>query len=200
MEVEPIRKKEDVVRMYKWLGENCSPREAECFLIGCNIALRAGDLLSLRFDQVDGAEKVVIREQKSGFRKEIPITSIVQESVDRLKKYYSSKKWYKSKEFDPVYLFQSTSRRVYHLTQPVCIQWLSECFKKASKELNLGYNLNTHSMRKTWGYHAYQSGEDIAYVQALLNHREQYTTLRYIGVTRDYVEKMIHTHGFDIAK
>jgi integrase len=142
---------------------------------------------------------VVIREQKSGFRKDIPITSIVRAAVERLKAYYATCNPWKDKPFVPVYLFQGTSNRTYHTCKPICIQWLSECFKKAAADLELGYNFNTHSMRKTWGYHAYTNGEDIAYVQALLNHREQYTTLRYIGVTRDYVEKMIHSHGFDIA-
>lgn len=199
MEVEPLRDLNDVKRMYDWLNEKRTPREAELFLIGCNIALRAGDLLSLKIEQVDGAEKTVIREQKSGFRKEIPITSIVQAAIDRLKAYYATCNPWKDKKFEPVYLFQATSNRAYHTTKPICIQWVSECFKKGADELGFKFNFNTHSMRKTWGYHAYQRGEDIAYVQALLNHRDQYTTLRYIGVTRDYVEKMIHTHGIDIA-
>ena len=185
--------------MYQWLNENYTPKEAECFLIGCNIALRAGDLLALRFDQFQGSEKVTIKEQKSGMRKEIPITKTVRESVDRLWKYYTTTQFYKTKDFEPVYLFQSGSTRCYHLCQPICIQWLGVCLKKAAAALELDYNVNTHSMRKTWGYHAYTSGEDIAYVQALLNHREQYTTLRYIGATKDYMEKMIVSHQLDLA-
>ena len=200
MEVEPVRDINQVKQIYNWLNENYTVREAELWLIGCNIALRAGDLLSLKFDQFEGADKVTIKERKSGMRKDIPITKTVRESVDRLKKYYASKKWYKTKDFVPVYLFQATSRRMYHQCKPVCIQWVSEVFKKAQNELNLGYNFNTHSMRKTWGYHAYNSGEDIAYVQALLNHREQYTTLRYIGATKDYVEKMVVSHQMDMTK
>lgn len=199
MEVEPIRDIAKVKEMYNWLNENWTPREAECWLIGCNIALRAGDLLSLSFDQVEGAESVTVREQKSGFRKEIPITPIVRDAIERLKAYYKSKRFYKSKEFEAKYLFQSTSRRAYHLCQPICIQVLGDALKSAAKGVGIVYNVNTHSMRKTWGYHAYQNGEKIAYIQAMLNHREQYTTLRYIGATRDYVQEMTKKHGLDIA-
>ncbi len=200
MEVEPVRNIEDVKRIYRWLNDNVTVRDAECFLIGCNIALRAGDLLDLRFDQFEGAEKITIKERKSGMRKDIPITKTVREAVQRLEAFYANGNFYPSKPgWKPTYLFQSVSARAYHLNQPVCIQWLSIIFKRAAKALDLGFNFNTHSMRKTWGYHAYKNGEDIAYVQALLNHREQYTTLRYIGATKDYVENMIVTHQFDLA-
>jgi integrase len=199
MEVEPIRKLEDVKRMYEWLNENRTVKEAECFLIGCNIALRIGDLLGLSFEQVDGKEKVSIRELKNGFRKDIPITPIVQGAIDRLKEYYGSKQFYKAKDFEAKYLFQSTSRRAFHLCQPICTQWMGLSLKTGSKDLGLDYNVNTHSMRKTWGYHAYEKGNDIAYIQALLNHRDQYTTLRYIGVTRDSVNKMLIENNFDLA-
>ena len=200
MEVEPVRDLNQVKDIYRWLGDNYTVREAELWLIGCNIALRCGDLLDLRFDQFDGAEKVTIKERKSGMRKDIPITNTVRGAVDRLREYYGSKVWYKTKEFESVFLFQGTSRRNYHHVKPCTIQWVSEVFKACQKSLDLGYNFNTHSMRKTWGYHAYNSGEDIAYVQALLNHREQYTTLRYIGATKDYVEKMVVSHQMDMTK
>ncbi len=194
MEVEPIRDMNDVKRMYRWLNENFTPREAECFLIGCNIALRAGDLLSLRFDQFDGGqEKVEIREQKSGFRKDIPVIDVVADAVSRLRDFYDSK------NFEPTYLFQSTSNRTKSLCQPICIQWLGKAFKDAAASLGLGYNVNTHSMRKTWGYQSYSGGTDISYIQALLNHREQYTTLRYIGATKDSIEKLLHANQMDIA-
>jgi integrase len=81
---------QDVKRMYTWLKLNFTQREAECFLIGCNLALRAGDLLSLRFDQMEG-ETVAICEQKTGKNKEFPVTDVVRESVARLQEYYDKK-------------------------------------------------------------------------------------------------------------
>ncbi|KZX78262.1 hypothetical protein A3715_10365 [Oleiphilus sp. HI0009] len=190
---------EDVKRMYNWLNENCTPKEAECFLIGCNVALRAGDLLKLRFDQFNqGQEFIAINEQKTMKFKRIPITPVVRDAVKRLEKYYKSKKFYRSKKFEAVYLFQSTSRRAYNLCQPVGIQWLSECYRKAARKLELGYNVNTHSMRKTWGYHAYENGQDIAYIQAAFNHANQRITLAYIGVTRSAVEQMFRDNTMDL--
>ena len=183
MEVEPIRKMEDVKRFYNWLNENATPREAECFLIGCNVALRAGDLLKLKFSDFDG-KFIALNEQKTGKYKRIPVTPVITEAVERLKKYYESK------NFTATYLFQSTGNRAHHLCQPICIQWLSVNFKRAAKALGFDHNINTHTMRKTWGYHAYERNEDILYIQALFNHSNQRVTLNYIGVTRSTIEQM----------
>lgn len=190
----------DVKKMYNWLKENYTPREAECWLIGCNVALRASDLLSLRFDQIEhGQKKIVITEKKTKKHKEIPVTPVVREAVKRLREYYGSKKFYKSKVFEPVYLFQSTSRRAYHLCQPICIQYLSYAYKHASRELGFDFNVNTHSMRKTFGYHAYEGGADIHYLQALFNHSNSHVTLRYIGVTKSTINQMYFDNAMDFA-
>ena len=198
MEVEPIRDMNDVKKMYDWLNENVTPREAECFLIGCNLALRAGDLLQLKFSDMEN-DFIELNEQKTTKYKRIPMTPVVKNAVERLKVYYSSREFYATKKFEPVYLFQSTSHRAYHLTQPICIQWLSECFKKASKGIGLDYNVNTHSMRKTWGYNAYEKGEDIFYIQALFNHSTTRITLNYIGITRSTIEQMYRNHSLNFA-
>lgn len=197
MEVEPIRKMEDVKRFYDWLNEHCTVKEAELFLIGCNLALRAGDLLKLKFSDMTG-EFIELHESKTGKFKRIPMTPVVEEAVFRLNNYYSSRNFYVSKKFEPVYLFQSTGSRAYHLCQPICIQWVSICFKRAAKALELDYNVNTHSMRKTWGYNAYEAGQDIHYIQALFNHSTTRITLNYIGITRSAIEQMYRDNSLKI--
>lgn len=200
MEVEPLRKMSDVRRMYRHLLKKGINREAECFLIGCNVALRAGDLLSLRFDQIENGQKtVVIREKKNGKRKEFPITQIVRDSVARLREYYDTPRSHGNMHIDPTYLFQSTSHRAANLCQPICIQWLGQALKRASREMGLDFNVNTHSMRKTWGYHAYENGADIFYIQSLLNHRYQHITLNYIGVTKTSIQQLYIDNPLDIA-
>lgn len=199
MEVEPVRKKKQVKKIYRWLKENYTVREAELWLIGCNVALRCGDLLSLRFDQIDGKTHIEIHEQKTSKHKKFPITPIVRESVERLREYYASKEWFVTKKFESVYLFQGTSHRNYHHLKPCTIQWVSEVFKKCQRELPLPFNFNTHSMRKTFGYRAYKNGEDIHHLQALFNHSHSKVTLRYIGVTKREIEKMYFKNSMDIA-
>lgn len=198
MEVEPIRDMADVKRFYNWLNENYTPREAECFLIGCNLALRAGDLLRLKFADMEG-DFVELREQKTNKYKKIPLTPVILDAVARLRHYYDTTEFYKTKKLYAEYLFQSTSHRSYHLNQPVCLQHLSKVFKHGSEALGFDVNINTHSMRKTWGYHAYKNGQDIAYIQALFNHAHQRVTLNYIGVTRTAIHKMYRDNCMDLA-
>ena len=197
MEVEPIRDLKDVKRMYDWINENYTPREAECFLIGCNVALRAGDLLKIKFSDCEG-KYIDLSEQKTGKFRKIPINPTVRAAVARLKTYYANNKFYKTKELVAEYLFQSTSHRSYHLNQPVCLQHLSKVFKHAAEELSFTFNLNTHSMRKTWGYQAYEKGEDIHYIQAAFNHSTTRITLAYIGVTRSTVEQLYRDNEISI--
>lgn len=200
MEVEPLRDMNDVKRLYNWFKENRTVKEAECFLIGCNVALRVSDLLSLRFDQFEQGQKtVLVNEKKTGKQRIIPVTPIVLEAVGRLREYYASRDFYKAKKFEPTYLFQSTSRRAFHLCQPFCTQHMGLAFKEAQRDLELDFNINTHSMRKTWGYHAYEGGADILYIQALLNHAHQHVTLLYIGVTKSTIQKMYFDNSLEIA-
>lgn len=199
MEVEPIRDMADVKRFYNWLKENATVREAECFLIGCNIALRAGDLLKLKFSDITG-NYIDVHEQKTTKFKRIPITPVVLAAVERLREFYKGG-FYKSKkgDFEPTYLFQGTGSRTYHLCQPITIQWLSIRFKQAAKELEFDFNVNTHSMRKTWGYQAYENEQDILYIQAAFNHSNQRVTLNYIGITRSTVEQLYIDNTLDFA-
>lgn len=199
MEVEPFRNMDDVKKMYYWLNEHCTPREAECFLIGCNVALRAGDLLRITFDDVEGKDFIALNEQKTTKFKRIPITNTVRDAVARLRKYYAEGGFYKSKpDWEPKYLFQSTSNRAYYLCQHICVQWLSECFKKASNALKFDFNINTHTMRKTWGFRAYTSGMDIHYLQAAFNHSTSRITLAYIGITRTTVEELYRSNEMEL--
>lgn len=198
MEVEPIRKIEDVRRMYQWLNENYTPKEAECFLIGCNVALRAGDLLQIKFSDCEG-KYIDLSEKKTGKFRKIPINPTVRAAVARLREYYDTTTFYKTKpDFKARYLFQSTCHRSYHLDQPVGLQHLSRVFKDAAAALGFEFNVNTHTMRKTWGYQAYQNGVDILYIQAAFNHSNTRITLAYIGITRSTVEQLYRDNEIQI--
>ena len=59
---------------------------------------------------------------------------------------------------------------------------------EAARTVGIQESIGTHSMRKTFGYHAYKSGIDIALLQKIFNHSCPSVTLRYIGITQDSID------------
>ena len=53
-------------------------------------------------------------------------------------------------------------------------------------------------MRKTFGYHMYQTTKDAAMLMKLFNHADIHITLRYIGVEQDQTDKAISKLNFGI--
>lgn len=71
--VEPIRDKKKIEAMKKYLkGTNL--RDYLLFVLGINSGLRISDLLSLRVETVHHADRVAIRERKTGKTKDFPLS------------------------------------------------------------------------------------------------------------------------------
>ena len=72
-EVEPIRNIKDINKIKQYLLGKKNKRDYCIFVVGINIGLRAGDLLSLKVrDVTDGVtifDEVTIREQKTDKKK-----------------------------------------------------------------------------------------------------------------------------------
>ena len=182
MEVEPIRNELDISLMHRKLVSWGNVREAECFIIGCNFALRIGDLLKTTIVQAKQDSFVVTgNEQKTGKYKELPVSQAARNAIDRLLA------WYDLQEIKPEYLFQGTGNRARALNQPVSARHINNKLKEAAEAINLDINIASHTMRKTFGYHRYINGADIKELQALYNHKTEFQTLTYIGVTRKTV-------------
>ena len=84
------------------------------------------------------------------------------------------------------YLFKSRQGHNKPIDRVQAYRIINEIVKKVNLE---DINVGTHTMRKTWGYHAYKrfnlSLDDI---MLKLNHQSLAATKRYIGLTYD--EKM----------
>ena len=179
MEVEPIRNQLDIKLMHHKLVSWGNVREAECFIIGCNFALRVGDLLKTTVVQAQLDDfSVTDNEQKTGKFKELAVADAAKKAVNRLLS------WYQSQGIDPIYLFQGTGNRAKNMQKPITARHLNYKLKEAAEAIGLDINIASHTMRKTFGYHRYMSGTDIRYLQALYNHKTEFQTLTYIGVTR----------------
>ncbi|MCJ7625932.1 MAG: tyrosine-type recombinase/integrase [Anaerolineaceae bacterium] len=58
-------------------------------------------------------------------------------------------------------------------------------------EIGLSGNFSTHSLRKTWGYHARMQGVDLALIMYKLNHNSIAYTKRYLGITDDELQAVV---------
>lgn len=63
-----------------------------------------------------------------------------------------------------------------------------KALNKAAEVVDLKERVGTHTLRKTFGYHAYQSGVRLAVLQKLFNHSAPSVTLVYIGITQDELD------------
>ncbi|MEK4758102.1 hypothetical protein NSS69_09150 [Macrococcus sp. FSL W8-0367] len=57
---------------------------------------------------------------------------------------------------------------------------------------SIGFSeIDTYSMRKTFGYHYYKKTKDIALLMNLFNHSSQTVILRYIGINQEIINTSI---------
>lgn len=82
------------------------------------------------------------------------------------------------------YLFKGRNGENKPISRVIAYMIINQACKKAQITDNVG----THTLRKTFGYHHYQTFHDVAILQYLLNHSSPSITLRYIGITQDNVE------------
>ncbi len=59
-----------------------------------------------------------------------------------------------------------------------------------AKDIGIKEKIGTHTLHKTFGYHAYNNGYDIMLIQKLFNHSSLSVTLRYIGITQDELDNV----------
>ena len=57
--------------------------------------------------------------------------------------------------------------------------------RAASESVGLSENISCHSLRKTFGYHAWKGGTSPAVIMDIYNHSSLTVTKRYLGVSQD---------------
>lgn len=169
--VQPLKDKRDIARIRKALSDN--PRNLLLFTIGINTALRISDILSLKVGDITD-DYIVIRESKTGKRNRIKINKAIKQAVKVCVPPYAK---------DSDFLFPS--RNGY---KPISRVQAWRILNRASDIAGVSIAFGTHSLRKTFAYHAYQSGVDISLLMRVLNHASQRETLRYIGIESEDID------------
>lgn len=174
--VQPIRNKNKIEEIKSYLKQNGS-RDLLLFTMGINTGLRISDLLKLKVIDVKGKSHVEIKEQKTGKIKRFPLLGNLQSMIDE----------YIKGKLDTEYLFRSRNGANKPITRVMAYKIINEACRKAGITDNIG----THTLRKTFGYHHYQTFKDVAILQHLFNHSSPSIALRYIGITQDEIEQTL---------
>ena len=153
------------------------------FRIGINVGLRVSDIISLKVGSIRAKAHVTIIEKKTGKTKRFLIPNSLQKEIAEFIKTNNLE--------DEDFLIQSRKGD----NQPISRIQAYRVLNETAKQIGLD-EIGTHTMRKTFGYHHYQTNKDIAILQEIFNHSAPSITLRYIGITDDMKDQSLK--GFDL--
>lgn len=170
--VQPIRDTAKIAQMKKALA---NPRDRLLFILGINSGLRISDLLPLNVADLRGRQSLTLREEKTGKTKTFRFNAAILGAIDTLIPADASA---------DDYVFQSRRGTNRPLTRVQAYRIVNA----AAVRIGLTDQIGCHTLRKTFGYHAYKAGVDLTLLQAIFNHSSQAVTLRYIGITQDTID------------
>ncbi|MFD1674076.1 site-specific integrase [Alicyclobacillus fodiniaquatilis] len=183
--VEPIRDKKKIEAM-KLLLRGSNLRDYCLFVLGINSGLRVSDLLRLNIEDVLSErgkvlDRITIREKKTGKAKTFPISNNSRKAIEE---YLEKRASYLRSE--PLFASRKGNTHIQRVQA-----W--KALNKAAKAVGIKERMGTHTLRKTFAYHAFKQGQDITLLQKLLNHSAPSITLRYIGITQDQLDDVYLT-------
>lgn len=173
--VEPIRDIESINKMKKVLA-NQSQRNLLLFVLGINTGIRVSDLLQLKvrdvWDREGIKEFLYLKDKNTEEMKAYYLNTNVQKE---LAKYLQQ---IHLQEDD--YLFKSKKDN-----EPITRQQAYRIINHAAKEVGIEGKIGMHTLRKTFGYHAYRKGIAISLLMEIYNHHSPSETLKYIGIDQN---------------
>ena len=177
---EPIRDKAQLSALADHFRSQENYRNHVLVVLGTHTVLRISDLLSLRwkdvYDEVRGDFRthIDLDEHKTSKGKVIAIN---EAALTALREYYPHR--------TGEYIFESRKSG-----RPISRVQAYRIIRDACVELKIDGKVACHSLRKTWGYHAWTSGKvSPVVIMEIYNHSSYEVTKRYLGVTQDDLDE-----------
>lgn len=177
---QPIRNPEKLKKFkeyYQYVKPNA--RNHALIVVGLNSALRISDILHLTYGDIYDFEKrewkrhIIITEQKTQKTNRIYINKEIKKVLDA---FITSDEC----TFDE-WIFKSQKRG----TKPLSRYQAFRIIKEAAAYADLDTDISCHSLRKTFGYHAWKQGTPPILLMNIYNHSAFQVTKRYLGIEQD---------------
>lgn len=181
---QPIKSQEALNRFKNYYSlQKPNPRNYTLIILGLNTALRISDLLSLKWEDIyDDSNKTIrkhleIQEQKTRKPRTIALNNSVCTTLTSYLEFSFQKKCYEKE----LYLFPSQKGK----KEPISRSQAYRIICTAAKASGLDKHISCHSLRKTFGYHAWKQGTPPALLMDLYNHSSYNITKRYLSIEQD---------------
>ncbi len=177
---EPIRDKKQFKALAEYFLKKGQLRNYTMIIMDAYMALRIGDLLRLKWEDVYDEEQqefrthVTLTEKKTGKTNTIALN---QQVTGALRQCYQHRKG--------EYIFTNNRKEAKAISRVQA--W--RIIHAAVVALGITGKVSCHSLRKTWGYHAWNDGISPVVIMAVYNHSRYEVTRRYLGVAQDDKDK-----------
>ena len=180
---EPIRDRKTLQNFKDYYrSTEANMRNYTIIIIGLNTALRISDILHLTHDAVykNGSvkEHIVVREQKTGKENRVLLN---HEARTALAKYHKTLVKTKMYQDGNPYLFPSPQKAYAPISRSQAYRMITS----AAKAIGIEGHISCHSLRKTFGYHAWKQGCDPVVIMVIFNHSSLSITKRYLCIEQD---------------
>lgn len=180
---EPIRDKQKL-QNFKNYYQNEKPniRNYTMIIIGLNTALRISDILNLTYDELyqnnNIQEHITIKERKTGKTNRIFLNHEVRLALAKYRQELDQTEMHL--QGNP-YLFPSPRK----LDSPLSRSQAYRIITDAADAVGIEGHISCHSLRKTFGYHAWKQGNDPIVIMVIFNHSSLSITKRYLCIEQD---------------
>lgn len=178
---EPIRNKKQLKELSEYFLARGQLRNYTLIVMGTYTALRISDVLRLKWSDVYDEEKgtfrahVTVTEKKTGKTKAIALNKHVTGALRLCYPHRRGDFIFASSRKDAKAISRVQAWRIIH---------------SAVVSVGITGKVSCHSLRKTWGYHAWTSGEvSPVVIMHIYNHSNFEITKRYLGVAQDDLDK-----------
>lgn len=184
---QPIRDIAELKKIKRYYRE-VKPNKRNSLLVVCglNTALRISDILKLRWKDVYNENllsfksHIDVKEQKTGKKTTVFINKNLKEAFASFLKDIIAKKG-KLCEVMEQFIFLGQKSNDKPISRIQAFRIISE----AAVKCLLSHKVSCHSLRKTFGYHAWKKGVSPALLTSIYNHSSYKITTRYLGIEQD---------------
>ena len=177
---QPIRDRQELQNFSTYYkDEKPNLRNYALVVLGLNTALRISDLLHLRWNDLYDFEKLcfrdhlLIKEQKTGKRNRIAINEKAREAMEM---YFNERN-----PAEDEFIFSKRTTPYKPLSRSQAYRIVKDDANHTTSE----EAVSCHSLRKTFGYFAWQEGVQPALLMDVFNHSSYAITKRYLGIEQD---------------